>query len=244
MDGEALLNGQESRHALKVLRIQKGDAVELFDGGGRVYAGIFSAVKDGRVVIGEIKVAGAPVRELGALASKPFEITLAVSVIKPNAMDMLIQKSCELGVDKIAPILTERSVIRLPVDRWAAKTRRWRKIALESCKQCRRSQIPEILPVGDFDSFLHRGVEYGKILIPTLAVKGDILYQVLGRAGHQKILVFIGPEGDFTPGEVERAIVKGAKPVCLGPEILRSETAAIYVLSVLNFFYREAVPVA
>ena len=232
------LSREESHHAVSVLRLRKNDAVDLFDGRGNRFGGRVVDIKEGSVSVRLERAAAPP----GNFAASPVEVTLAVSVIKPDRMDYLIQKAAELAVSAIVPVLSERSVVKLSKDRWDAKVERWRKIALESCKQCGQPKVPEISAPRDLKDVLADSGRYDKILIPTLAARGDILYKTLLLSGTKRILALIGPEGDFTPEEVRLACSRGAVPVSLGPLVLRSETAALYILSVLNFYCREVAP--
>ncbi len=231
-DGVVLLSKKESHHAFSVLRLKNGDNVELFDGRGNTFLGVIAGFEDERlsVKLGE--------KRLGS-SSSPVQITLAVSVIKPERMELLIQKACELGVFSIAPLISDRCVVKLSRERWESKIKRWQKIALETCKQCGQSTIPQIQAVQDYKAFVAKVDSFDKILIPTLAVLGGILYSELRESKPGTLLAFIGPEGDFTQDEVALAVSHGAKPVSLGSLVLRSETAAIYLLSSINFFYRE-----
>lgn len=230
-----LLNAKETHHAVKVLRLGPGDVVELLDGQGRSYRGIVAGMTKERLLVAMDQTMK-PSSELGIL---PISITLAVSVIKPERMELLIQKACELGVSKLIPLLTERCVVKLSKERWDAKLMRWQRIAAESCKQCGQTRVPEIMRPENYETFLSALTKQGAFFIPTLAVPGNSFYEALKSSPGNQILVLIGPEGDFTKKEVEQAIANGAKAVTLGPLVLRSETAALYTLSVLHFFYRE-----
>ncbi len=235
-DPEVILSEKESRHALSALRLKVGAAVDLMDGQGHLVQGIIGAVKEGRVrvIANQNRTADHP--------SAKARVTLAVSVIKSERMEWLIEKSCELGVSAIVPILTERSVIRMSRERWQSRLVRWRKIASESCKQCGLVVIPAVEEPVMFQKFLGSLNRFGLVFIPTLAVAGESLlvsYLRLKSAAPPNILGLIGPEGDFTKSEVAAAISNGAKPVSLGALTLRSETAALYFLSAVNFFYQE-----
>ncbi len=230
-----LLDAKETRHAVKVLRIQPGNLVELLDGKGHSYRGIVAGLRKERLLV----TIDPTTNSTSEPELSPVSITLAISVIKPERMEFLIQKACELGISKLVPLLTERCVVRLSKERWAAKLVRWRKIASESCKQCGQTKVPEITPLENYQPFLSTLSKQDALFIPTLAVKGESFYQALKNSPGKQWVVLIGPEGDFTKREVEQAIVSGAKAVTLGSLVLRSETAAIYALSVLNFFHRE-----
>ena len=231
-----LLDEKESRHALRVLRLKSGQSVELFDPHGHSRGGVVAGVRRGLVEIALDR----RVVSRHAAAEVSTQITLAVSVIKPERMELLIQKACELGVHSFWPVLSQRSVVRLSKERWASKIERWRKIALESCKQCGRSVIPQIDALRSFDELPPLFSAFDAVLIPTLALQGESIYNALKKhSTAAKLLLMIGPEGDFSPEEAKLAAAKGALPVTLGSLVLRSETAALYALSAAQFYYRE-----
>jgi 16S rRNA (uracil1498-N3)-methyltransferase len=228
-----LLNEKESRHALSVLRLGDGDAVEIFDGEGRSVEGIVVGRSEGRVTV---KVG----RERAAAASGA-EVTLGVSVIKPERMEWLIEKATELGAFAVRPLVTERTIVRLSAERWEGKVARWKKIAAESCKQCGLSRVPRVEEVAKFDTVLKTFSSYDVVLLPTLPEKSLTLTETLKNASSSsRILVLIGPEGDFTAGEIQVARAAGARPVTLGDLTFRSETAAVFMLSVLRFALPKA----
>ena len=225
------LNDKESLHAKKVLRLNPGDVVELFDGLGGSFQGIISSI--GRSVL-------VTVRENPRGRGPSFRVSLAVSVIKPDRMEWMLEKSCELGVSEWRPILAERGVIRLTAERWKGKLERWKKIALASCKQCGQSRVPNIPLPAIFKDLILEFPKYDAVLIPTLSVETQELHTALAsRESAKNILILIGPEGDFTSGEAELAIKAGAMPVSLGELVMRAETAALFALSATQFFYRN-----
>lgn len=231
---EIVLSPKESRHALLALRLKVGAQVHLMDGQGRQVRGILGSIEGGRVCV--IANESPTVKN-----SLKVRFTLAVSVIKPDRMEWLIEKACELGVAAIVPLLTERCIIKISKERWKSKVDRWRKIAAESCKQCGLVDLPVIEDSTSFKEFLGRIPDYDRILIATLAVPGEKLSPFLKFKTDRKhsVLGLIGPEGDFTKKEVEAVMERGGKPIHLGPLTLRSETAGIYFLSAVNFFYHE-----
>jgi 16S rRNA (uracil1498-N3)-methyltransferase len=156
-------------------------------------------------------------------------------------MEFLVQKACELGVHAFYPLVSERCVVKLSRERWESKAARWRKIAMESCKQCGRATIPEIHAPQNFKTFVQKELKpYDLVLIPTLVKEGKGMYHILNSAKAQNALILIGPEGDFTRDEAALAITAGAIPVDLGPLVMRSETAAMAALTVTQFMLREA----
>ena len=227
-----LLSERESRHAATVLRLRRGDAVVLFDGEGRAFKGVVAGIRDRRLAV-SVKT------EVTETSAARYEISVAISVIRPERMEWLIEKACELGVSGFFPLVTDRCIVKLSRERWASKWQRWRKIAVASCKQCGIARIPQIHATQSFEDFFSLAAHFNRILIPTLAAKGVALYAALRHSHHGKILALIGPEGDFTKREVELARGKGATPVDLGPIVMRSETAAVYILSAVNFYFRE-----
>lgn len=227
------MDPKESRHALCVLRLETGDAVDLVDGKGHKFLGVVAGIENKRVKV-------LIDRNLDARPVLP-EISLVVSVVKPERMDLIIQKACELGAHSLFPLVTERCVIRISKERWVSKAARWRRIAVESCKQCGRPSFPEIHEVQLYEDFIRKlDSSYSLVLIPTLAKPGRGLYDILKREKVRNALILIGPEGDFTAREVEFAVSqRAAEPVNLGPLVMRTETAALYALSVVQFFMRE-----
>ena len=233
-----LLTKRESHHAISVLRIKLGETVEIFDGEGAGFRGVASKISEGRLLVQLDQNRTA----MNPRGSSLVQVTLAVSVIKPERMELLIQKSCELGVRRIVPLMTERSVVKLSNERWASKMDRWKKIMTESCKQCGRSALPALEPARKLNSLMAETEHYDRILIPTLALPGKSFHAAILGARAKNILVLIGPEGDFTKKEAELAVSGGAVPVSLGPLVMRAETAAIFVISVLNFVGAQFPP--
>lgn len=237
-NGSILLDERESHHAISVLRLKASQTVRLMDGKGNLFMGVIAGLENGRV---RVRVdEGRPSESARSLL--PVQITIAVSVIKPERMELLIQKACELGVTAIIPVRSDRSIIKLSKERWEDKIVRWRKIAAESCKQCGLPTTPRIHETADLKDVLSDAESYDQILIPTLEGATRSLCETLKKSAPGKLLALIGPEGDFSPKEVECAISCGAEPVSLGPLVLRTETAALYLLSTLSFFYREVYP--
>lgn len=227
-DGEIYLSQKETHHAVSVYRTKIGDVLELIDGKGAAYRGIALSVENRRLRIAlEKKSTGSSGSEAGIL--------LAMSLIKPELMDLVIQKACELNVRCLIPLVTDRTIIRLSADQQKKKHERWQKISQESAKQCGRLSLPEIRPITPLRNFLETSLEVDKIFIPTLCVESVSLKEAIQGQTAKKVLVLIGPEGDFTPKETALAMALGAEAVSLGPLIMRAETAAIYMLSVLNF---------
>lgn len=219
-------------HLLDVLRVADGERVECVDGAGRWYAARVAHRSKRKLQLTIVDQGEDP---LPALA-----IRLAPALIKPDRFDWLVQKATELGVDRISPMMAARSLVRVPPDRAAARLIRWRRIAAEAAQQCGRATVPQIDPPAAFWEALLGPPAPSLVLIPTLEGNTVPLREALaGRAVLTSVAVLIGPEGDFTPEEVALAQRHGAVPVSLGRRTLRSETAAIAVLAVLQHMAGE-----
>lgn len=224
---QALLGGDEAKHAAQVLRLRVGDRVTVFDGRGRSAAAeILSVSKsDVRVALGE------PV-------SSPVlvpEICLAQAVPKGKTMDLIVQKAVELGVTTIQPLITRHTVVQVDGDDAPRKSAKWQRVALEACKQCGQNVLPEVLPVRDFASWAAESTGDLKIiasLLPGVRSLRDILREA-GSPG--RVTLLVGPEGDFSATEGAAAIKAGFMPASLGSIVLRAETAAFFGISAIRY---------
>ena len=231
------LEGVERHHCVEVLRLRPGRRVTLFDGaGGEAEAEIVSF--DRHAVM---------LRLTGPLETTPpprFRITLAQAILKGSRMDFIVQKATELGVAAIAPVVSERTVVRLDPETAEERRARWTQQAIESAKQCGQNRVPQVEATQGLTDFL-RDVSAGVDLALVAALRPEArgLRALLAeRAGPvNEALLLVGPEGDFTPKELELAGAAGFQPLDLGPAILRSETAALYALSVLSYELRGGV---
>jgi 16S rRNA (uracil1498-N3)-methyltransferase len=154
-------------------------------------------------------------------------------------MDLIVQKAVELGAARVVPLLSDRTVVQLEVAEMAKKREKWQAVALEACKQCGQNHLPDVsAPVSPKD-FVERLDKKSLLLIASLQPDARPIKQVLADYSSQhgalprEVTILVGPEGDFTPAEIALAKSHGCQPITLGPIILRTETAAIYCLSVL-----------
>ena len=277
---EPQLEEAEAHHAQRVLRLQPGAIITVFDGEGRVAS----------AVIETFHKKSAPLR-LGAsqLTPRPtVEITLAQAIPKGRNMDLIIQKAVELGVTRIIPLTTDRTIVRCQGD--DAKQERWQAIALEACKQCGQNWMPlveapcslqesldffqnstsdancDVAPVlasssinytlsrcaseppgtsspeASFERSLFKKINSNDLLLIASLEKEaapmENIFSSLKKNSSSSIssaTIFIGPEGDFTHEEYLLARATGCQPISLGPIVLRTETAALYCLSVLAY---------
>lgn len=229
-----VLMGEEAHHARDVFRIRKGDRIRLFDGEGKGYEGCILRFSKEDV---EIEIQS----EFDAAPKKGPRLILAQSVLPRDAMDWSIRKATELGVDEIIPLAAERSVARMNSRRREDKKNHWDKIALSACKQCERLTIPEISEIktqGELAGLLS-GVKYA-LLADTRpgakTLKGAL--QAKDMKPSEACLLIVGPEGGFTDQEMHALQGGGVETVSLGEEILRSETAGLFFLSVFRYLFR------
>lgn len=224
------LTGEEARHLTQVLRIKPGETITVFDGcGRRAEAEVLTATRDH--VSLRLGDAECPPLPLPA-------ITLAQAVPKGKNMDFIVQKSVELGVSNIYPLVTRNTVVQ-PGE---GKSDKWRRTALEACKQCGQDTLPTIADPLSFDRWLASQAEApGLKIIASLAPGARPLREVLHRfPGTTAATLLVGPEGDFTPEETTAALAAGFLPVSLGEIVLRVETATLYCLSALRYEFSSS----
>jgi len=227
---EMIVSGEEAHHLLHVLRGQKDDQITLIDGQGR----------QATAVITELSRKEARVRVLQQTArSAPgIEITLIQALPREQKMDLIIQKATELGVRHIVPVTSDTSVVRLKPDESEGKIERWSKIALSAMKQSGCLWLPQIHPVTGLLEYLTTMPRYDFWMTCSLDPDTRPIREVIHtvQPHHPKTIAFlVGPEGDLSARERAAARNAGARMVSLGHQVLRSETAAIYVTSILQY---------
>lgn len=224
-----VLTGDEARHLSQVLRIKPGGTVTVFDGlGRRAEAAVLSVSRD-HVAL-----------KLGDAQSPPPPmpaITLAQAIPKGKNMDLIVQKAVELGVSAIQPLVTRNTVVQ-PGE---GKSDKWRRTALEACKQCGQDTLPDIadpLPLDRWLTTCGAGVPPAASLrlIASLAPGAQPFRETLrSHPATTAVTLLIGPEGDFTLEETTAALAAGFLPVSLGSIVLRVETATLFSLSALRY---------
>ena len=224
-DDVPCLSEQAIRH-LKVVRLKDGEPVELFDGMGRWRR--FSFNRGVLEAVGDI---------CGDAAKERKQLTLFACVTKGSRWDWTIEKATELGVTRIVPVISERTIVRVAKEERESKRRRWMRIAEDAARQSDAKWLPEILTPVDFPSAVKLAEEcdcyVGALAEPP---PKDMLSALeCGRESRasRPLAVFVGPEGDFSPAELA-LLVSVATPVSFGSTILRAETAAIYGVGVLK----------
>ncbi|AWI09405.1 RsmE family RNA methyltransferase [Ereboglobus luteus] len=235
---ELLLSAEESHHLVAVNRARRGDPVIAFDGHGREWTCELARDSKNAAVLKVLSSRQA--------AAFPFRITLAQALPKGPSMDAIVRKATEIGAARIVPLESERTQVHFDSKREDKKTDKWRVAALEAAKQCGNPWLPEIQPVQNATAFMRAsatpGAGYDLRLIASLHEGARTLKTILAdfRAAHENnaprnVLWLIGPEGDFSPAEMDAARGAAIEPVTLGPLVLRCETAAVYALSILSY---------
>ncbi len=225
-----LLDGEEAKHILKVLRIQQGESITVCDGAGTDYEAVIEKC-DKNSLQARI-VSGAP-----SASESAVRITLYQCLPKASKMEYVIQKCTELGIFEIIPCISERCVVKLNSDAdEKKKIERWQSVAKAAAKQSGRGIIPRIgMPV-NFKSAVQALAQAQLSFIPYENEKDMTLKQLLRKVENVESAAFIiGPEGGFAPEEIEEALRAGVQPITLGKRILRTETAGEAVLSMMNY---------
>lgn len=227
------LNGEEAHYLRNVLRCRPGDTFIAVDTTGSEFRCCISACSHDEVVA-----------TLEALPPRPvaptLRLTLFAAILKGDRFDWLIQKCTELGVQCLAPVVSERTVVRLDHNRVQSRMARWQKIALEACRQCGRTDVPTVRPPEPFAHALARFKESsttGLLLDEGETTRGlRALRQALTTLQPgAELAAFVGPEGGFSPAEREAGRHAGLIPVSLGPRVLRAETAAVAFCAVAMY---------
>ena len=226
----AELPDSAAHHAVRVLRLKPGDSIVLFNGDGFEYPSqITDIVK--RTVTVEITEQKAISRE------SPLVTTLIQAVTNSDKMDFTIQKAVELGVARIMPVISDRCVIRLNSERAEKRHKHWQGIIISACEQCGRNRLPDIDPVVSLDTMVSATSVSDELrLLLTPDAQTSIKKEL---APPQSVSFLVGPEGGLTDTEIRLLVDNGFHPVRLGPRVLRTETAASVVLSVIQTLWGD-----
>lgn len=217
-----VLDGEAHRYLAKVLRLRAGDRLAVFDGRGTEVEATVTTVSPRTI---ELALGG---RRM--LAPAAVAVTLLQAVPRGDKMDLVVQKTTELGVGRIVPVLTARAVPRLEPDAADTRRTRWQAIAREACRQCGRADVPTIdAPAGLNAALADHALPTRRIMLWE-GSQGQPMRQVLA-AGDASVALLIGPEGGFEAAELALAEQRGFATAGLGPRILRAETAAIVAVA-------------
>ena len=217
------LSSAASQHVGVVLRMQPGDALTLFCGDNREFSATIMAVNKKKVTV--------TIQDIQFVnRESPRAIHLGQAISKGERMELVIQKAVELGVSSITPLLTTHCVVRLDAARLAKKQAQWQAIAIAACEQSGRNHLPIIHPACSLEDFVRQCIAATKVVLHPNTAKSWREYTF----PDGDIALLIGPEGGLSDDEVSLAIATQFQPLCLGPRILRTETAAIAALSLIQ----------
>lgn len=227
------LSESAARHAARVLRLKEGDCLTLFDGTGGECAARIARV-------GRDNVAVEVMQWNDVECESPIDITLVQALQSGEKMDLTVQKAVELGVRRIVPVASQRSVVRLEGDRAQRRVAHWRAVAASACEQCGRNRVPEVSALEGLRQWLARPVSGGTavrlLLDPRSANTLDSLRRPQADSG---IELLIGAEGGLSPDETELALHAGFVGVRLGPRVLRTETAGLAALAAIQCLWGD-----
>jgi len=210
-------------HLAKVLRARSGDQVILFSGDGREYQGAVETVRG-------MRVTAAVGRGTEVGRESPLAVTLVQCVPRGDRMDFIVQKATELGVARIIPVLSQRSVVRLDGAQAESKAVHWRAVALNACEQCGRNRLPAVAAPLALLDYLGGSTSTA----PRLVLEPEPGTRGATPVIDTEVEIAIGPEGGFGPEELDAFRIAGFKRLALGPRILRTETAAIAAVTWLQ----------
>lgn len=216
------------RH-LNVLRLKAGDEAVLFNGSGKAYPAVLQSLEKRRATA-EI------LREENANSESPIDITLVQSVSSGERMDFTLQKSVELGVRRIQPVISERCVVRLNGERADKRVQRWQEIVISACEQSGRNIVPQVLPLVSYREALQQMPSEKTKLLMSLN-RAQKLNQI--QPSSSGIILMIGPEGGWTNQEEQQAFDAGFQSVTLGPRVLRTETASLAAISAMQTLWGD-----
>lgn len=224
---ELTLEAGASRHIASALRLREGAQLRLFNGeGGEYRAEVTALARQGvSVQVGKFF----PEDREAQLA-----ITLGIGISRGERMDLVVQKSTELGVSAIQPLVTERTEVRLKGERQAKKRRHWQQVAVSACEQCGRNRVPKIAEPLPLNRWLSSAGADLKLVLHHRSRQG-----LAEHAVPASIALLVGPEGGLSAAEIETAESTGFVPLALGPRVLRTETAPLAALSILQFHWGD-----
>jgi 16S rRNA (uracil1498-N3)-methyltransferase len=221
----------EIHHIKDVLRLKKGSSIQIFNAQSQQADVVIEKINEAAIHV--------HVKTIKQSQEAHAKITLACAPPKKGKFEFIIEKCTELGVDEIIPLKTKRTEVIFNEDRMAGKLSRFAAVAVNAAKQSKRTKVPHIHPMTPLSQVLKNLDPHGVHLFPSLHHHPKHISQVLLETKQKAVTIFIGPEGDFTPDEVELAIKHGCIPVSLGDTVLKVETAAIATVALVKFLCRN-----
>jgi len=223
---------EEAHHIVDVVRLSVGDKIVVFDGTGTEYLATIRELNP-RSVIADINETRKP------SSVNVLKIKLIQAIPKKDRMEYILEKSTELGVSEIVPVITGRTIPQWDKKKIDSHLRRWSLIVKEASKQCGRADLPSLSAVQDFKAAISGSRDSCIKLIAALTADARPLKAVLNGIDPKSVAIAIGPEGDFTKEEIEYAKDCGFRVVNLGPRVLKSDTAGLAVLSMVGYEFSK-----
>lgn len=227
-DNSFKLSTDDIHHITKVMRMKDDDKIEVVYHKKVFLCGINDIITDIKIDI---------IKEQDAVLQNKLDVTLIIPLLKEAKMDYILQKATELGVNKIIPVITERSIVKFEPDRISKKIERWSKICKEASEQSMRNDIPIISDVKTFKEL--ESLDGSKIVCSTTEKENNIRIYLKNNKMYDKINIVIGPEGGLSKKEEDLLVNLGFEKISLGNRIMRVETVPLFVLSVINYEYME-----
>ena len=231
-DENPTLRGDEAHHCLRVMRKQVGDEITIFDGNGREASARVCGVSKNESRLELIDTSITP-------AVLP-QLEVAVGIPKGKSFDLILQKAVEMGVNRIQPLLSDQGNVRFKTGEALAKREKWQRALLEACKQCGQNHLPEVMIPALLDNYLENIEPGGTRIVGALTSETKTLKELLDRLEvPDRVVLMVGPEGDFSAGEYERIFESRFTPVGLGELVLRTETAVIWMAAAVRFQFQS-----
>jgi len=230
---EGIIGGTDARHIRTVLRMKPGDTLAVFDGAGNDYEAQIKTILPDRVRV-------SPVKRIHTSMESPVKITFAQAMLKGKKMDVLARQITELGITRWVPFFSERSIPVPSRAKLPARLERWRTIIIESMKQCQRSWLTELSDIVSFDEALEMG-KTDDVKLIFWEEETQALSKVLDPVPDKckRVFAIIGPEGGFSEEEIKKAVSLGYQSVSLGSRILKAETAALSVCTLMQYLFGD-----
>lgn len=222
------LEKDAANHVSRVLRMSQGQHVELFNGDGHSYRGQLTTIDRNHVVVDINEV-------LLNNNESPLTIHLYQGVSRGDKMDLTLQKGVELGVKEFTPLITERCGVKLDEKRWQKKHEHWQKVIESACEQCGRNTIPTLHPAIKLQPALEQLTSNSFFMHPDASDS----FKSINADTKSQLQLWVGPEGGFSDEEINWVETHGCKPVSLGPRVLRTETAALAAVAVMNSLWGD-----
>ena len=231
-DNSVVVDGSAARHLSSALRMKAGQAIILFNGEGGEYTAELTQVSKNRVV-------AAVLEYLEINRESPLKLHLAIGVSRGERMDLIVQKATELGATEITPLFTERTEVKLNGERLEKKVRHWQQITISACEQCQRNLVPQVnrpTPLSQWLSGFES--EQLKLVLHHRTEKslGDLSREYQSATD---LCLLVGPEGGLGENEIESAMASGFLPLALGPRVLRTETAPLAAISIVQSLWGD-----